>query len=405
MTLTIRPITEDEFPAFVEADSHGFGYTVDPEELPRLRKHLELDRTLAVFDGDEVVATTAVFSFDMSIPGGTMPTGGVTWVAVKPTHRRRGVLTMMMRRQLQDISERGEAIAALFASESIIYGRFGYGLASQSSSLTIERTYGNFLHDVASPGSVRIVTPEEALTKWPACYDRARLQRPGMINRSPAFWDTRHINGEPVKGDKKRVLAQYEEDGEVRGFARYVWGENDGEDWLPDGTLEVKDLIAETPAAYNALWKLIFGTDLAKTVKAPLRPVDEPLYYALADPRRLQRRTIDSLWVRMVDVRKALEARSYKVAGGLTLAVNDDFRPDQSSKYRLDVAPEGAASERTTGQADIELHARDLGAVYLGSTRLLSLAQAGRVKGSPAAIEMADAMFAWPAQAWCAEVF
>ncbi len=405
MTLTIRPITEDEFPAFVEADSHGFGYTVDPDELPRLRKHLELDRTLAVFDGEEIVGTTAVFSFDMTIPGGTIPTGGVTWVAVKPTHRRRGVLTMMMRRQLQDIAERGEPIAALFASESIIYGRFGYGLASQSSMATIERTYGNFLHDVPSPGRVSIVTPEEALAKWPACYERARSRRPGMINRSEAFWDTRHINGRPVKGSKKRVLAQYVEDGEVRGFTRYEWSELDGEDWLPDGTLEVKDLIAETPAAYNALWKLIFGTDLAKTIKAPMRPIDDPLYYALADPRRLQRRSIDSLWVRMVDVRKALEARSYKVGGGVTLSVNDDFLPDQSSKYRLDVTPEGSACERTTGQADIELHSRDLGAVYLGSTRLLALAQAGRVKGNQDAIEMADAMFAWPVQAWCAEVF
>lgn len=405
MALTIRPITDEEFPDFVEADSHGFGYTVDPEDFPRLRKHLELDRTLAVFDGDEIVGTTAVFSFEMSVPGGAIPTAGVTWVAVKPTHRRRGVLTMMMRRQLQDVTERGESIAALFASESIIYGRFGYGLASQSSQITIERKRADILHDVPSPGRVRIVTPEEALERWPACYDRARLQRPGMISRSPAFWDTRHINGRPVTGSKKRVLAQYEEDGQVLGFARYVWSEEDAENWLPTGTLELKDLIAETPAAYNALWKLIFGTDLATTIKAPLRPVDEPLYHALADPRRLQRISVDSLWVRMVDVRRALELRSYKVGGGITLSVNDDFLPGQASKYRLETTPEGASCERTTGPADIELHARDLGAAYLGSTRLGSLAQAGRVKGDAGAIELADAMFAWPVPAWCPEVF
>jgi predicted acetyltransferase len=404
MSYDIRPITRDEFTAFEEVDSIAFGYTPDERESERTREYMEFDRTLAVFDGTDIVGTTCIFSFDMSLPGGSLPTAGVSWVSVRPTHTRRGILTMMMRRQLNDVLERGEAIAALWASESLIYGRFGYGLAAQNAALSIERDHAALAFDHPAPGTIRLVERDEALTNWPECHERARLQRPGVITRSPKWWQFRKIPDKRPDGGRKRFLAQYEEDGEVRGFARYEWAMNWGDDGKPV-VLRVQDLVAETPGAYTALWKLVLGTDLVTVVEASNRPIDEPLYHMLADPRRLKQRLHDSLWIRLVDVPKALEGRRYTREGTITMAIHDDFCEWVGGKYTLETGAEGGRCTRTTGPADITLHARDLGAVYLGGTRLATLAAAGRVNGSPEAIALADAMFAWEPLPCCPEIF
>src|SRR3712207_8818896 len=63
----------------------------------------ELDRTLGLWDGDRVVATSGVYSRTLTVPGAVVPCAGVSWVTVSPTHRRRGVLTAIMRRQLTEL--------------------------------------------------------------------------------------------------------------------------------------------------------------------------------------------------------------------------------------------------------------------------------------------------------------
>ncbi|MDZ7727937.1 MAG: GNAT family N-acetyltransferase [Dehalococcoidia bacterium] len=350
------------------------------------------------------MGTTCIFSLEMSIPGATMPTAGVSMVSVKPTHRRRGILTAIMRRQLQDVADRGEAVAALWASESAIYGRFGYGLASQAMNLSVERQRATLAHDITSSGCVRFVDEAEALEKWPACLDRWRVTRPGAITRSAGRWEFGLERSRKKPGSERRFLAQYEEDGMVRGYVRYEWG-GVFNSWLPNAKLKVNELVAETPQAYAALWKLVLNTDLVGTIEAPLRPADEPLYHMLADSRHLQRSLMDALWIRLLDIPKALSARRYAADGAVTLTVHDDFRPEQGGKYRLEVRDGEGHCQRTTGPGDLELHVRDLGAVYLGSTSLTELAQAGRVCGAPETVTRADRLFAWPVPAWCQEVF
>ncbi len=403
MSFVIRPIAPEEFDAFVETDSVAFGYTPDAEATERTRQYLEFDRTLAAFDRDEMVATTCIFSFDMTVPGGALPAAGVSWVSVLPTHTRRGILTALMRRQINDVFERGEPIAALWASESLIYGRFGYGLAAQNARLTIDRRHTALMHDIPSSGKVRLVDREEALERWPACHERARHQQPGWHSRSIPWWQYRVLPDRAPERSRRRILAQYEEHGQVLGYARYEWGMN----WVPDQPvpLDVQELVAETPAAYAALWKLIFSTDLVTEVRASHRSPDEPLYHMLADPRRLRRSFTDSLWLRIVDVPRTLEGRQYSAEGCVTLAVHDDFYEWAGYKYTLTSGPDGAACQRTMGPADVSLHARDLAAVYLGGTRLATLAAAGRVEGDPRAIALADRMFAWHPQPFSPEVF
>ena len=195
MAISYRPITSEEFHDFFLSNSYGFGRDFDPSApwLEGLRTYGELDRSTAAFDGDTIVGTAGIYSFDMTVPGATVPTAGVTWVSVRPTHRRKGVLSGMMRTQLDHIRERGECLAALWASEAPIYGRFGYGLAAEGVEMTIQRTRTGLRHLVPFSGSTRFVTREEALAAWPAIYDCVRVKTPGMITRPPHWWSNRHL--------------------------------------------------------------------------------------------------------------------------------------------------------------------------------------------------------------------
>lgn len=405
MSLDIRPINRDELTAFMEADSYAFGYTPEAGDEEKVSDVMEFDRTLAVFDGKTIVGTTCIFSYEMTVPGGALPTAGVSWVSVLPTHRRRGILTAMMRRQLEDVRARGEALAALWASESLIYGRFGYGLAAESARLEIEQSRTKFEFAPDWRGRVRLVSADEALERWPACYDRARYAIPGMLSRHQGWWRRRITGRSGSSASERHYYAQYEDNGEIRGFARYRIKEQDGPTGLPENRLTLQELQAETMAAYTALWQLVLHTDLVKDISAPLRRVHEPLYHMLADNRRLTRNVADSLWVRVVDPVKALEGRRYQVEGALTIAVHDDFCPWVGSKYRLEGGPDGARCQKTTGPADLSMTARELGAIYMGGTRLSTLAAAGRIEGHEKALHLADLMFSWPEEPWCPEVF
>lgn len=404
MTSELRPISQDEYYAFGQAAAAAFGNQFNPEHLERERPFQEFDRTLAAFDGEEIVGTAGVFSFQMTVPGGALPTAGVTWVSVKPTHRRRGVLTSMMRRQLSDVRERGEAIAALWASESVIYGRFGYGLAAECAELRIERDHTAFAREQQMPGRCRLVSREEALSAWPAVYERVLPTQPGMYSRSEAWWAHKTLRETESSGPGARFLVQYEEDGQPLGYARYRV-RRDGRDGNPYGTLYVSELIAATDTAYAALWRYLFGVDLIGVIEARLRHVDEPLVWLLADPRRLFRRVQDTLWVRLVDVAPALEGRRYASEGRVVFEVRDTFCPWNEGRYELEGGPAGARCQRSNETADLVLTAADLGAAYLGGASLRTLARAGRVEGDARALERADAMFAWHPRPWCPEVF
>lgn len=398
--LQVRPVHEDEFDAWATALETGFGRDVDAEDLRHRRAVTDLDRTLAVFEGDRVVATANAAARRLTVPGAVLDNASVAAVSVLPTHRRQGLLTRLMRRQLDDVHARGEAVATLEASESGIYQRFGYGMAAGRGSFVVERAATRMTG--AEPACrLRLLATEEAARLLPEVYDRVRGVQPGFLERTPTWW-REHGLWDPVQrrdgfGAARHVVSEGLDGAE--GYARYrirrAW-----EEGLPAGELEVVELVAATAAAEAALWRYLFGVDLVSRVSARRRPVDEPLVWMLADPRRLRRRWADGLWLRLVDLPAALRRRRYGVPGRVTLEVRDAFCPWNSGRWELEGDDSGAACRRTSREPDLVLDAGDLAAAYLGGVALSTLARAGRVKGQRAALRRADLMFSWGAAPW-----
>jgi predicted acetyltransferase len=331
---------------------------------------------------------------------------GVTAVGVRSTHRRKGVLTSMMRAQLDDVRERGEPIAGLYASESIIYGRFGYGLASLQVGIEIETAHSAF-RDPLPDGRLDIVDKEAAAKVLPGIHDRARRQQPGDINRVPAWWDNFFKDKEKEReGASARFYVVHEsEPGEADGYVAYrIKG-----DWpsgLPGATLRIQDWAATSEAAYVNLWRQLLDVDLVAKVAAWKRPVDEPLRWLLADPRRLQTKALtDELWLRPVDVAACLAARGYPTEGRLVLEVVDTFL-DTSSRVALDAGPTGATCTATDASADLTLGVAELGAIYLGGTLASNLARAARIdEHAPGALRRADVLFSSDRAPYCRTMF
>jgi predicted acetyltransferase len=392
----LRPVTHDELPAFARTDLIAFGERAEPARLELDWTSLELDRTLAAFDGDEIVGTGRLFSFELTMPGGRLlPAAAVSWIAVLPTHRRRGILTAIKSTQLDDAAERGEPLAMLYASEAGIYRRFGYGIATSSMSVSIERRYSAFLRPVPA-GRVRLVEEDDARKLFPEIFDRARRVQPGAVQRVDAWWPDQFFWPDPDQKGTRFYCVYESGDGTLDGYAAYRFDAR----WEngPKGTLHVTDLVTTTPAARAVLWRYLLDVDLVETIKAWVVPVDEPLRWLLADSRRMEvTRLGESLWVRVLDAPAALSARTYAAAGRLVFDVVDEFRPDGGAAGRvaLDGGPDGADAQRTGDAPDLVLEVAVLGGILLGGARPSTLARAGLVdERTPGALALADAMFA-----------
>ena len=409
MPIDYRLLTEDDWDEWVAGNARGF---LDDAEgasawAEPIRPHFDFDRSIAAFDGDEMVGKTHSIPFSMSVPGGDLPTAGVTAVTVSPTHRRRGILTELMRRQLADLHERGEPLAALWASESLIYGRFGYGMAAQSDRVSIDRRHTEFLAEAPdSPGEVRFVAPDDALERWPALHDRLRESRPGMMTRFPYLWRGFVIprTEKPEDGFSRRQYVEYTGSDGPEGYAIYTV-KSDWPEGLPRGILRLHELVALTPAAETALWRYLFGVDLIGTIQADNRPPDDPLLWMLADPRHLRRLPRDTLWLRILDVPAALQGRAYPADGRLLLEVTDPFGPWAAGRFELIVENGKATCRSTEASPDITIGADALAAAYLGDVQPSTLARAGRVESSVEALHLADALFAWHRAPWCIDEF
>ena len=391
------------------------------EDIEDWRRQTELDRTLAAFDGGEVVATAGALSVELTLPGLTsVPAAGVTAVSVRTTHRRRGILRQIMTRQLDDVVARGEPVAILTASESIIYGRFGYGLASQVVGVTIDKDRGAFSSPLADAGRLRSVDLETAGKVLPDVHDQARRRQPGDINRTSTWWEAAMADRESRRGGRSGLFCVVHEDaaGQADGYALYRF-KHRWDHGLARNQVHVDDLVATDGTAYAALWRLLLDVDLADTVDAWRRPVDEPLRWVLADPRQLCTTAVtDDIWVRLLDIPRALEARHYDVEGRLVLDLADPFRPHQAGRYVLEAGPAGASctredagkgrpSARRSGRgADLALGVSELGSLFLGGVRASSLARAGRVvERTPGALRRADAVFAGDPPPFCRTPF
>jgi len=409
MNYEIRPVPEERFAEFLEAAETAFGEESSEEGARRLRAVTDLDRTVTAFDGDNIVGTNSSFAFSMTVPGGELPTAGVTIVGVLPTHRRRGILRAMMRYQLDDVRRRGEPLAILWASEGSIYQRFGYGTAARMAFVNILKERAVFLDSTPAVGQVNLLSLEEALRAIPPIYDRVRATTPGMYRRDETWWREHSLYDHKDRRYSMSPLyrAVWTHDGRAQAYATYRM-KNDWDDdaGTPAGYVRVNEINATSPLALKEMWRYMFGIDLVVHIKAFGQPMDDPLFFMVAEPRRLRSQVEDGLWLRVVDVRAALEGRSYAADGELNFLLRDEFCPWNEGHFKLEVkSGEGHLTE-AAGDVDLEMSARELGAIYLGGTPLTALVGAGRVvENTQGAARKADQMFYSEVTPRCTEEF
>lgn len=391
VNLHLRRITPAEVADYIRAVEAGFGFRSSDEEIAGWSSLTEVDRTAVVFDGDDMVGTSGAFSLEVSVPGGRqVKASGVTAVTVRATHRRRGLLRQMMDKLLDDARERGEPLAVLTASESHIYGRFGFGAASFGASVSIATDRSGFRAVPDVPGRFRMVDDKTVRDTFPAIHDAVRRRRPGDIGRTDPWWDLAAVDSEIMRNGAKKAFRVLHEDaaGNPDGYATYRYS-GTWEDGNPAKAVSVDEVVAAGTQVELALWRYLLDLDLVATVKAEL-PLDSVLRWALVEPRRyLVKQVTDQLWVRLLDVPAALSARTYSEPGHLVIRVLDE------ATFRLSVDENGVGvCEPSTEEPDVTLGHEELGSVYLGAVRFTTLSGAGRADGSRSALRRADAMFA-----------
>ncbi|MEX2551099.1 MAG: GNAT family N-acetyltransferase [Nitriliruptoraceae bacterium] len=398
MTPQLRSIDPDELERFVTAFRAVFGGQPDEQGMARARLRLETDRAFVGVDQHgEVVATAGAFSFRMSLPGGGQ-TGcaGVSMVSVRTDHRRQGLLTRLMGLLFEQARERGEPLAALWASEAPIYGRYGFGPAIPTLELTFERDHAG-LQIPAAPGLVELVDRATARRSFPPIRASVATTRPGMLARSEGFWDSildEEQNSSSTTGPRQHALVP------GRGYALYRLKP----EWTagaPTGTVEVSELHALDPEAAAALWRFVTDVDLAATTVAGHRPPDDPALAMVRDTVRTRALFDWALQVRVLDVAGALAERGYATDGTIVLEVADAQIPEQDGCWQLHVADGEASCTRTGERPDLRLDVSSLSTVYLGGVRTTQLAAAGRVvEVTPGAAGRLDQMLATPLAPW-----
>ncbi|MFL9680788.1 GNAT family N-acetyltransferase [Streptomyces sp. KL110A] len=382
MTTELRVLDPSEWDRWFEALELAFGGVPEqPEERALWRDLTECERSLAVWDGGRAVATAGAFSFRLTVPGGaSVPAAGVTMVSVAGTHRRQGILTSMMRRQLDDVRALGEPLAVLTASEAVIYGRFGYGAASRAQRAVIDTTRVRLDVPAGTDAvTLRMAPLAESSAVTEAVYARMVPRRPGMLARRPG-WERLPLLDPPGarEGASARLCVLAERGGEVVGYAFYAikpeWS------WAgADGSVTVHELYGLDPAAEAALWRFLCSVDLTGKVKVNSAPVDAAWQHLVSDVRRCEPTEREALFARLVEVGAALEARTYRAPVDVVFEVEDAFCPWNAGRWRLSGDAKGAVCSRTSEAADLALSVRELGAAYLGGTSLAALASAGRV--------------------------
>jgi len=384
----------------------GFGEDLNDEEFPpEWLEVIPLDRTIAAFDGDLIVGTLGGFPFDVTVPGGAqIPMAGTTIVTVAATHRRQGVLTSMMRDHLEDGVSRGEPLAGLWASESLIYGRYGFGVASENEEIEMDQTRVVIEGDA---GSVRMVSAEEAGQILPPLYDVEQTRRPGMLTRTEQWWD-RNLFFDPSvrrQGFSAQRYLVHETDGRPDGYAIFRQKAN-WETGFPTGKIRIREVIANSSMAHTGIWRHLTSIDLFPQVVFWNLPVDDPLRWKVPDHRRIIRKRWDALYIRILDVVQALEGRTYAADGKLRFSVDDPFMPNLGGSFELTVVGGKGSCRRINDEnVDLALSTVELASLYLGGGDAHSMSLAGLIRGDAGSITSLDRMFRGDVAPWCEEVF
>jgi predicted acetyltransferase len=413
----LRPIELYELDAFATCQASAFGGRYSLDQLENLAKELQLHRSLAVFGDGELIATSSSYQVSMTLPGLVRrQVAAVTDVSVAPTHRRRGLLTLMMRRQLDDLRSGNEALAALYTSEGGIYGRYGYGPATFAARYVVDKRLARLLSSGAprrhpSPdgsGSVRLVEQAHAAEAFPVVHGAYVPTRVGEIDRLHGEWGELlgdvNAQGEDAR---HRFYVCYEQGGRIDGYAVYRVALIDPADRYRRAVF-LEELCSVSEEAYTSLWRYLLGIDLTEQLRTRARPVDEPVRYLLEDQRQLRTASWeDGLWTRLVDVSRALAERRYEDEGALVIEVEDTFCPWNEGRFRVSADGEGVATvERVETAPDLALGVEVLGAAYLGGVPFRAMAEVGRVvELSEGATRRADRMFSASCPPYCGTDF
>ncbi|WP_432946428.1 GNAT family N-acetyltransferase [Kribbella sp. CA-253562] len=369
---------EGEWDELVKLLNLGFAAPWSDAQLAAEQKMWERERSFVAQEDKELTGHTGSFGMTMTVPGAQLPVAGVTMVCVSPTHTRRGILRELMRAQLTDLHETGvEPVAVLTASEPVIYGRFGYGLGSDHQHITVPKA-SRAMRPVAGVDKVRIryADPVEARPVTTKIHNDEAVGRPGMFLHDERWED--YVGGENVVTDTsgasplRCVLASV--DGEVTGYA-YFRTRRTTKNFVDVSRVHARDL-----ASHAALWQFLLNQDLLSETTYYNLPSDDPLLSLLVDPRAPKAVTADGLWVRLVDVGRALAGRTYAEEVDVVLGVTDEFLPWNAGRWHLTGGPGGATCEPTDRPADVMVDVRELGAVYLGKPSLELLGAAGLVE-------------------------
>jgi predicted acetyltransferase len=404
-TLTAKTLTEAQLRDFVPLIWSAFYGDIKPDELDRQLKLLSPDRTHGVFDGDTMIGGGSMLARSMTVPGGEpIPIAAVTAVGVSPDHRRRGALTALIRAQLHGMHEAGgEAVAALWASEGVIYGRFGYGLGSRRACLTVAKDSALRADVDAGTERVTLLDLGAANAAMRKLHDEYASTRIGGLSRPDAAWEWLLGDSERERGGASALRFAVVSG----GYAAFRIKENWEPRRAPAHEVRVSELVSVTPQAHAALWRFLVRLDLAGEVRYTNAPADEPLPWMLDNPRMASIDLDDALYVRLIDLDRALQSRRYSTQIDLVFEVSDEFCPWNAGRWRLAVDATGCAEvRRTAAEADLSCSASALGCAYLGSTRISTLAAAGRVHElRPGALRAATAAFLAEHEPHCLEMF
>lgn len=412
--LKTRPLESAEFDRAVAMMEAAFLFPLQAERIECERLTFEFDRSLAVFDGDDIVATTAIYGRQLTVPGGPAPIAGVTAVSVAATHRRRGLLSRMMTEQLHDLHAAGrEPVAVLWASEPGIYGRYGYGMATRQARLAGRTRELGLRPEISkAAGEISVAAPLDVVDDLAAVYDVVRQEQVGFPDRPENWWRSRFFDpGNERKGATPMAAAVHTGSTGPDAYAVYATKGDGTETGQPNGQLIVHELVATTPDALAAIWEFVAGLDLVRQLEWRQGQLDGPLTHMLADPRALAQISIDGLWVRLVDLDRAIASRRYAAPADVVVEVTDKRCPWNAGTWRLLIDADGTgtaerASEHDSAAAEVSLDIADLGAAYLGGVSLTTLAAAGRVTANrPAALRALSTAFSGHVTPYCPEVF
>ncbi len=404
MTIEIRGITAEDVEAFLLPVHRGFLSTrveeyTGPEPDPA--------RSFAAVDAGEFVGGSGSYDFRLTLLGGTtVPVGGLTNVAVQATHRRRGVLRRLMDAHLDDCRQRGDAASVLMASQSNIYGRFGYGETTRTAGWRLDASAAQYDRPADTGGSFRFLQQEDAAATLAAVYPRAVEARSGALDR-PGNWFDGVLAPKAgwMGGGDVFVVVHTDVDGEDDGYVLYriaTSGPPGGE----VGSVDIIELIAGDPVVEAALWRFCLDVDLVDEVAYLWGPVDPAVAGWLADPRRLEAtRLQDFLWLRPLDVPALLGRRSYRVDGRIVLGIDDPDDPDVHGRWSVEAADGAAHVERTDDPAVATMAAASLGAVCLGGHSVEALAHVGRIDGDADGVAQVDLMMGTSRPPWCITKF